>query len=272
MPARVDRMGEMGHNPRVMGLSFSVSMACHLIFFGLLVLKPGYQPRKVFSPPVINVSIVTLPSPEEAVEKKDSRVKLAADPVPLATKVARSKGEKRNSEAISVAPRKFKAKTSLKKKTFKSSTVLKRALSEIEKRVDESRSEPVVKAIDRLRKTIDETRQDPNTMERPGARDKRALELMDIYKAEIPYRIQKNWVFLEQLAGGRTDLVAWLVIEITPEGQIRNTWFEKRSGNGYFDEQAEKAVKKSSPLPPLPEGYKRPFFNVGLRFTPTGLK
>lgn len=282
MPARVYRMGEMENKPRVMGLSLFVSMACHLVFFGLLIIKPGYQPQRAFFPPVIDVSIVTLPSPEvqqktkaAAGEKKRGVEKLKADPASLASKAA---GKKRSSEAISVAPRKYKVKTSLKRKTFKSSTVLKRALSEIEKKIDESRAEPVTKAIDRLRKTLDETqrvetvREDQNTTERSRARNKQALDLMDIYKAEIPYRIQKNWVFSEQLAGGRTDLVAWLVIEIMPEGQVRNIWFEKRSGNRYFDAQAHKAVKKSNPLPPLPEGYKRPFFNVGLRFTPSGLK
>jgi len=95
---------------------------------------------------------------------------------------------------------------------------------------------------------------------------------MDIYKAEIPYHIQNNWVFSERLAGGQTDLVAWLVIEIRPDGSIRDIWFEKRSGNRYFDEQAHKAVMKSDPLPPLPRGFTRPYFNVGLRFTPSGLK
>ncbi len=95
---------------------------------------------------------------------------------------------------------------------------------------------------------------------------------MEIYKAEIPHQIQKNWSFSKQLAGGRADLVAWLVIEVRPDGAISDIWFEKRSGNRYFDDQAFKAVRKSNPLPPLPNGYTRPYFNVGLRFTPSGLR
>ncbi|NVL90332.1 MAG: TonB C-terminal domain-containing protein, partial [Desulfobacterales bacterium] len=41
---------------------------------------------------------------------------------------------------------------------------------------------------------------------------------------------------------------------------------EKRSGNSYFDDSVFKAVRKSDPLPPLPEGYLGPFYEVGFRF------
>jgi colicin import membrane protein len=283
MPARAYRMGEMGNDPRILGVSIFVSMVCHLILFGLLVIQPGYSSRRIFSPPVINVSIITLPEPdvsnkskEATGEKKETSVRIKADPVPPAPEAAATDREKSDTKAVSIVPQKFKTKTSLKNKTFKSSKVLKRAISEIEKKVDASRADPVVKAIDRLRKTVDKSdrvdTRDEAATERANARDRQVLEVMDIYKAEIPYRIQKNWVFSEQLAGGRTDLVAWLVIEIMPDGEIRNIWFEKRSGNRYFDDQAYKAVKKSDPLPSLPEGYKRPIFNVGLRFTPFGLR
>ena len=94
---------------------------------------------------------------------------------------------------------------------------------------------------------------------------------MDIYMIEIQYRIQKNWSFNEQLAGGRTDLEAWPAIKIMPNGEIKDIWFDKRSGNSYFDEQAKKAILKSDPLPPLPKGYWRSYFEVGFHFTASGL-
>jgi colicin import membrane protein len=74
------------------------------------------------------------------------------------------------------------------------------------------------------------------------------------------------------LTGGRTDLEAVLVIKIMPNGEIQDIWFEKKSGNSYFDDSVYKAVKKSNPLPPLPKDYQRPFYNVGLVFTPSGLR
>jgi len=95
---------------------------------------------------------------------------------------------------------------------------------------------------------------------------------IDLYKSEIARQITEKWVFSQQVFRGRTDLEAVLVIKILPNGEIRNIWFEKKSGNSYLDESAFKAVKKSNPLPPLPKEFRRPFYNVGLVFTPYGLK
>jgi colicin import membrane protein len=100
---------------------------------------------------------------------------------------------------------------------------------------------------------------------------KRVLKLLDIYRIEIARQIQKNWAFSEQLAGGGKDLEALVAIKIMPNGEIKDIWFDKRSGNRYLDETVEKAIRKSNPLPPLPKGYLRPFFEAGFRFTPEGI-
>ena len=91
-----------------------------------------------------------------------------------------------------------------------------------------------------------------------------------VYQQEIAYHIRKNWVFSEQLAGGRTDMEVRLLIKILENGNIEEIWFEKRSGNSYLDESAYKAIKKSNPLPLLPKGIQ--IYNVLLGFTPSGLK
>lgn len=270
---------EMGNEHRSLSTALALSMICHLVLFAAMVYVPGYDRDRSYFPSVINVSIVTLPSPQTA----SSEVNVKAGE--KRTSIARSRSvSERNitaSKTVSAAPSKYKRKRSLKKETFKPSTVVKHAISRIEKQVEQSRAEPLVKAIDNFRKTVGDTEKNVGDVtdraasvhsDGSGLQGQRALELMDIYKAEIPYHIQNNWVFSEQLAGGRTDLVAWLIIEIRPDGTLRDIWFEKRSGNRYFDEQAYKAVKKSDPLPPLPKGYSRPYFNVGLRFTPSGLK
>jgi len=57
-----------------------------------------------------------------------------------------------------------------------------------------------------------------------------------------------------------------------PNGEIKDIWFDKRSGNSYFDESVQKAVMKSNPVRPHPPEVKRPFVDVGLRFTPEGIK
>ena len=89
-------------------------------------------------------------------------------------------------------------------------------------------------------------------------------------KISRSYHIKKNWVFSEQLAGKRTDLEVRLLIKILENGTIQDIWFEKRSGNGYLDESAYKAITKANPLPPLPKGIQ--LYNVLLGFTPSGLQ
>ena len=275
----------MENEPRRLVFSYTISFFCHLAFFTDLIMVPDLKPDRKFSQSVIDVSLITLPSTviKPAASRKDADIaKMSAESkkrkaLAISSKATAAK-DRKYSNAVSITPKKRKIKKSLKKRTFRSSKVLKYAISRIEKKIEQSRAEPVVKAIDRLKQKIGETDAarndpgDPGTQDTPEKPQKRALELMDIYKAEIPYYIQKNWVFSEQLAGERDDLVAWLVIEIRPDGNIRDIWFEERSGNRYFDDQAFKAVQKSNPLPPLPEGYSRPYFNVGLRFTPSGLK
>ena len=159
--------------------------------------------------------------------------------------------------------------------------MVKNAITKIEKKVEESRPDEIKKAIARMEDRVKKTEttdhkkyQDVKGSGIPGgsgAGSKKVLELINIYYAEIQYQIQKNWAFSEQLAGGRKDLEADVAIKIMPNGEIKDIWFDTRSGNSYFDEAAEKAIKKSNPLPPLPKAYLRPFLEVGFHFEPEGI-
>ena len=264
--------------------NFAVSLFCHLLFFVILIFAPGYATDRNPSLSVINVSLVTLPSqsnvplpaevkPQTEVEKIDQKATIPSKTIP--------KTDQKSPESISLKPKTKKVKESLKKKTFEADKVVKSAINRIEKNVEESRPDQVEKAIARLKDQVEKA--GPPNLSKPqdtkqtgtpggtGAGSKKDLELMDIYMIEIQYRIQKNWSFNEQLAGGQTNLEAWPAIKIMPNGEIKDIWFDKRSGNSYFDEQAKKAILKSNPLPPLPKGYWRPYFDVGFHFTTTGL-
>jgi len=264
--------------------NFAISLFCHLLFFVVLFFAPGYATDRKPSLSLINVSLVTLPSQDNAplpaevktqtaIEQKDQKEVISSKTVP--------KPENKPPESISLKPKEKKVKESLKKKTFKTDRVVKSAIKQIEKEVEESRPDQVEKAIARLKDQVEKTGppshsqpQDTKRTGPPGGTgtgSKKDPELMDIYQVEIAYRIQKNWSFNEQLAGGRTDLEAWAAIKIMPNGEIKETWFDKRSGNSYFDEQAKKAILKSNPLPPLPKEYWRPYFEAGFHFTASGI-
>jgi colicin import membrane protein len=267
-------------------ITYIISAVCHLGVFGILVFVPGYSPARKWSPSVVSVNLVSLPAPgpvsqreipvepEAPVEKVDQKVEKIPDPVvpkPVESKPVVVEKKPVKKVSISEKKRPFKPKKSLKKKTYKASKVIKSAINRIEKKTARKKTDPLANAMSNLRKKIASGRPSSSGGTGSGGGGKRALEQIDIYKIEIAFQIQKNWAFSTQLAGDRKDLETRLLIKIMSQGEIREIDFETKSGNTYFDESAYKAVQKSNPLPPLPRGYRRPFFIVGLRFTPSGL-
>ncbi len=280
---------DIGNDSLTLFSTFAVSLACHAIFLAVLIYFPTHTPyNKKFLYSVINVSMVTFPAQGSAsgqagqIELKTKiqspqPKKAQASEIPSTSINA----DQSRSKAVSVATKKGrKIKESLKKKTFKPSKIVKSAITKIEKQVANSRPNPVIAAINRLKNKAGST--EAKDIEANGggligqggalAKGYRMLKPIDIYKAEIPYHIEKNWAFPEQLTGGDTNLVAVVVIKIMQNGAIKDIWFEKKSGDSYFDESAFKAVKKSDPLPKLPKEYLKAYYNLGLIFTPSGLK
>lgn len=270
--------------------NFVVSGICHLLFFSIFIFAPRYTTHKKPTLSFINVSMVTLPAPETTPASKDQQVKAPVTPskpqkkTPAAKISTKTPPEtvSKTSTAIPLRTKKKKTKQSLKKKTFKSSKVVKSAITRIEKNIDKSKPDQITQAINRLKDKVGKTR--PKDTATPtqvktsgivggaGSGPQKVLQLMQIYQHEIGFLIRKNWAFSEQLAGGRTNLEAWVVIKVLPNGEIKDVWFDKRSGNRYFDESVEKAILKSNPLPPFPKAYTRPFFEPGFHFTPEDLK
>ncbi len=221
------------------------------------------------------------PKPAPEVVKTPEPVKPAPAPEKPAPAV------KPAPDAISLDVEKAKEKTSLKKETFSADQSLKQALAQIEKKVKDTPPDPLQSTMDRIRASVEKQEavrggvlsnvnqaggQGGDSATGIAGAGLQAMSAMDFYKAHIAGNIEKNWFYNEQLAGGKSDLQAILVIKILANGEVADVLFEKKSGNSFFDESAFKAVKKSSPLPPLPREYNRPYYEVGLVFTPAGLK
>jgi colicin import membrane protein len=275
---------------RTFFLNFSVSLTCHLILFVILLFAPGYATHRRPSLSVINVSMVSLPALKKSAAPDNQRPSELKKPSIAKKKTPESKvasktiptSVQKPSKAFSIAPKKKKIKKSLKKKTFKSARVVKSAITQLKKEVEKSRPDQIRQAIDRLKDQVKKTgpndRKTQQDVKRPGipgesgSGSKKVLELIDIYRIEIAYQIQKRWAFSEQLAGGQKNLEAYLALKVMPNGEIKDIWFDKRSGNSYFDESAKKAIMKSNPVRPHPPGVTKPYVTVGLRFTPEGIK
>ena len=264
---------------------------------------PKTEPESSPEPPPA-ASVETPPKPEVAEAPSETKrpvpEKEAAEPaqVPspepeVSLALSEKKPEEKPEEKPEV-PKPKKIKKSLKKKTFKPSEIVRSAIEKLEKETEESRPTTVLDAIAKIRKDLEQNPpktvapKQPSTSQRswagtPGSTGSgRGLRggsgggalaqgLFDVYKVEVAYRIQSNWACSEQLAGNRENLAVLVGIEILPNGQIENIWFDKQSGNKYLDESAMRAVKKSNPLPPLPRDFRGRSFKTGLRFTPEGV-
>ncbi len=89
------------------------------------------------------------------------------------------------------------------------------------------------------------------------------MEFQDYYN-KVWKRIKSMWAVPEDLLD--KDLETVLGIRISRDGKILDVWMESASGDSYFDDTAERAVKKSDPLPPLPEKYSGRTLDMGIRF------
>ena len=88
------------------------------------------------------------------------------------------------------------------------------------------------------------------------------------YYARIWSRIKSQWALPRGILP-QHRLEAVLNVAIQRDGTVSSVSFEKGSGNAYFDQSAVRAVRKASPLPPLPEWIRETQLEVGLRFRST---
>ncbi len=278
-----------GIPPKALVLTFGISFLCHAALIGAMFFLPEYRkPMGNPFPSAINVSLVSFSAGPPAGEIQvagASAAQTGKTGLKKETPVVKVEKAETVKKAVSLSPKKIPAKK------VETSKLIDNAIKNIEKKVDESRSATVTRAIDKLRNQV-ESSDNIKIAGVPGGGIKNGAQagvpggfgtgtgggiggaagVIDIYKAEIYYRIQQNWAYSEQLGGSNSELMAVLVIKIMPRGEIIDIWFERKSGNRFLDESAYRAVQKSNPLPPIPQEYDRPYYEVGLRFETGGLK
>ena len=296
---------ESGTGSRTMVLYFGISLAIHLIFFGSVVFWPASVPKPRFSPGSINVNLVSLPGPPSAAPAPAAVSKPPAKPVAVPKKevktapieevvaIAPPKALpelKKPKKTVSLTPKpeKIKPKKSLKKKTQDRQKMIDHAVTKVKKKVKKSETDSVTQALDRLKKKVEKTEssrvQAGSTGQAvagaggggvPGATGsggKRRLELIDLYKIEVAFQVERNWAFSQQLAGESQTLQVSLVFKVKPGGEITDIRFTERSGNSYLDESAYRAIVKANPVSPHPTGIRTPYVAMGVRFTPEGIR
>lgn len=91
---------------------------------------------------------------------------------------------------------------------------------------------------------------------------------LQIYYNEIWEIIRSNWAMSDDILEQVKGLEAVIILKISKDGTIDDFWFETKSGNIFFDQSAVRAIKKSSPLPPLSWVTALEHYEIGIRFKP----
>jgi len=293
----------MGIESRAMMFYFGISLCIHLGFIGYMIFLPDSAPRRRFSPGSINVSLVSLPGPPASAgapsPKPAAKTVVVAKPdakkIPDAPVIEKPSPKPppvtpKTPKTVSLAPKtsKWKVKKSLKKKTIDRPKMIENAMSGVQKKVEKSKSDSVNQALEALKTKVAQTEANAKGTNQnlksatgtagggisgaTGSGGQRALDLIDIYKIEVAFQVERHWAFSEQLAGDGRALQSSLVFKVLPSGEVTDIRFTERSGNSYLDESAHKAIVKASPVSPHPEGVKALYVTVALRFTPQGIR
>jgi colicin import membrane protein len=153
------------------------------------------------------------------------------------------------------------------RKPVETTTVVPLKKADVQKKQNTS----VEKALDALKNKIRATPTPlPATNNQAAKMDGQAGQVdagqrMDPYYAGIWSKIRRQWS-LPQGILPKGNIETIINAKILRNGAVMEVGFEKRSGNRYFDDSAIRAVKKASPLPPLPEWIRGNSIEIGIRF------
>ena len=269
---------------------YCISLGVHVLLLGFVFFSPSFlAPSSSYLPSVIDVQMVDLSqisaSKGAATEKAAAPTPVEESPKETEAPVSVAEEAPAKKPEVSVAPTRKTTKSALKYKTFKSEKVLENALQRVEKKVDSQPPKPLEDTIKRLRDKVakegDAGAADTDVAPSGkigagigfgGPGNQKEIELIDLYRLEIAYAVQKNWAFADQLAGNGKQMVASIVFKVMPDGKIMDIFFTDHSGNAYLDDSAYKAIVKTSPVKPFPDGLNRTYIEMGLRFTPEGVR
>ena len=223
-----------------------VSFLFHALFLAVFLLSPSLPGKKWTFGPVYSVDLVNAP-----VDQINSQPK-----VPL------------SQELSSIRP---KDQIPVKKNDENTLNYLKKERALKTENKDEAQREA---AIDRMRKQLKDSASEDKKNARAHSGGLTALpqsgsgqlnSQLQAYCGRIEAQIRAQWALPRGIIPEQ-NLLAVINIAILKDGTLSGLNFEKGSGNKYFDQSAERAIRKASPFPPLPDGVNDSSLEIGIRF------
>lgn len=231
-----------------------ISACIHLAVFALLTFVPWLSHRKIQAP-IYLVTLVTQAAPKAKIPEPKPEIKEEPTPKPP---------EKKEKKPVTV--KKPKPIPKPKKKVTPKKSPRKDVISEkyVQKKM-ESRLEELRKKVETETKP-----REPEKITEVTPKPSRAVidkKLRTYYNA-IWQRIKEEWILPGSLLEENEEWETVIVIKVQRNGDIVESWFEKKSGSTPYDESAMRAIKKATPLPPFPQELEDSVLEIGIRFHP----
>ena len=251
-----------------------LSLLLHLGALSLLLFVPDpTSTRKMSGPTVYEVNLVNLPAAKprasaKSVQPERTAKKVSSSKKPVAAK--RISTPKQKEKPVIIGKRTVERKKSTPKKKqqpkkpkVSPSKLIDQAVAKIKKNV---RTQKKDQHLDRAISNIQNRVKKSETSGSGGA----SVEGISIriYQMEVEARIKSNWQYPIALTSPskRKDLVSTVVVKVRQDGTILKSWVIDRSNNAIFDASVIKAVERSDPLPPFPDGYNKRQDEMEIRF------
>ena len=216
------------------------SLAGHVLLFVGLTFRP-FRNATLISPSPVMVSMVDVPKPAAAPPAAKKPVEKPPPPKPEATPEPPKPKPVVNEVVIPKEPAPLPAKPKPVAKPEPPAKSAEEILAELTKKVEAENPEP---------EPVVQAKVEPGPAAPiaggPGVFD----PLMSPWVARVKMVLNGNWTGA-QLCKGR---LAHFTVDIESNGQLSDIELAESSGDRYCDESAERAIRKSNPLPAPPRG------------------
>jgi len=251
-----------------------VSMFFHVLLFSLVLFVPESMPtRRIGGAAIYEVNLVEMPTAGPSAGAKVSVEKSGKElSIPKAAPAARqiTPPLAQEEKPVVIGKRVVERKKEEKKEPVKErqptvspSKLIDGAISKIEKKVKTEKTDHLAQAISRIETSARGT--DEKVSGGGGAETGITIRM---YQLAVEEQIKSNWSYPVALMDAKKlkDLEAVVLVKVGQDGTIVKAWFKKRSASSIFDGSVLKAVERSDPLPPFPEGYTKSYDEIEIRF------
>ena len=250
-----------------------LSLLFHLIIFSVILFVPDSIPtRRISGATIYEANLEEMPGKSSSIPSKRSNAKTSRKVTSSkkSTTAKRISKPSKEEKPVVIGKRVVKRKKEEKKKVKKTrkpkvspSRLIDRAVSKIEKKVKAEKNDHLAHAISKI-----ETRaQGPAEKGSVRGNAQNGITIR-MYQMAVEEQIKSNWSYPVALTSPKKlrELEAIVVIKVKENGTIMKSWFMERSSNSIFDGSVLKAIERSDPLPPFPEGYRKSYDEIEIRF------